>query len=200
MNINSSKKKGRSAIFAIFEDQLALELTVDTLKVQGFRNSDISILMQSKEQTSDFAHKKNTKAPEGLATGATAGLFAGGALGWLVGIGLLTIPGLGPLVAAGPIMATLAGAGVGGTVGGVTGGLIGLGIPEYEAKRYESSLHRGGKLISIHVDDSQWETKAKKILEDHGAKDISKSREHNVSNQDNKQYKDEAYSENHLGL
>ena len=197
MKNESVNKKGRSAVFAIFDDQLALENAVDTLKSEGFRNSDISILMQSKGQTTDFAHKKNTKAPEGLATGATAGLFAGGALGWLVGVGLLTIPGLGPLVAAGPIMAALAGAGVGGTVGGITGGLIGLGMPEFEAKRYESYVQKGGKLISIHVDDSEWEDKAKQVLEDHGAKDISKTHETNVAKEDRKQDEDELYTQSH---
>ena len=68
----------------------------------------------------------------------------GGALGLLAGIGALAIPGVGPLIAAGPIMAALAGVGVGGAVGGFTGALIGMGIPEYEAKRYEGRLQKGG--------------------------------------------------------
>src|SRR4029434_8992504 len=88
----------------------------------------------------DFAHEKNTKAPEGAATGAGAGAVVGGGLGWLAGIGALAIPGLGPFMSAGPIMAALAGAGVGGAVGGLTGALVGMGIPEYEAKRYEGRV------------------------------------------------------------
>src|SRR5690606_18570924 len=117
-------------------NQFQLERAVDSLKDSGFRNSDISVLMPEKGDTRSFAHEKGTKAPEGTAAGVTSGAVAGGALGWLVGAGTLAIPGLGPFIAAGPIMAALAGAGVGGAVGGVTGALIGMGIPEYEAKRY----------------------------------------------------------------
>ena len=64
-------------------------------------------------------------------------------LGWLVGIGSLAIPGVGPFIAAGPIMAALAGAGVGAAVGGLSGALIGLGIPQYEAKQYEGKIKAG---------------------------------------------------------
>jgi len=98
-------------------------------------------------------------------------------LGWLVGIGALAIPGLGPFVAAGPIMAALAGAGVGGAVGGVTGALVGLGIPEYEAKRYEGRLQRGGILVSVHCDTSDEIKRAKEIMERTGAEDISSAGE-----------------------
>lgn len=167
------QKKGSKAVFAIFQDRFSLERAVDTLKARGFRNSDISVLMQSKGETRDFAHEKHTKAPEGATTGATTGALAGGTLGWLVGIGALAIPGVGPFVAAGPIMAAIAGAGIGGVVGGVAGGLIGMGIPEYEAKRFESYVKNGGLLLSAHVDDSEWADKAKQIVEECGAQDIS---------------------------
>jgi hypothetical protein len=174
---DDSGKKGRSAVFGIFESRLQVEHAVDELKLQGFRNSDISVLMPSKTESQDFAHEKSTKAPEGAATGATGGLAIGGALGWLVGAGALAIPGIGPFVAAGPIMAAIAGAGIGGAVGGIAGGLVGLGIPEYEAKRYEGIVKNGGLLMSVHVDDSEWSKKAKQILEDTGAKDISSTSE-----------------------
>jgi hypothetical protein len=100
----------------------------------------------------DLGMEKSTKAPEGVATGATAGAAIGGTLGLLAGIGALAIPGIGPLIAAGPITATLAGIGAGGTVGGITGALVGLGIPEYEAKRYEGRVKKGGILLSVHCD------------------------------------------------
>lgn len=170
-------KKGRDSVFAIFSDQAALDKTVDILKANNFRNSDISVLMPSKQGTKDFAFEKKTKAPEGAATGAAAGVLGGGVLGWLVGAGALAIPGLGPFIAAGPIMAAIAGAGVGGTVGGVAGGLIGLGIPEFEAKRYAGYVKEGGLLISIHVDDHRWESKAREILQENGAKNISTTSE-----------------------
>ncbi len=107
-------------------------------------------------------------------------MFAGGALGWLAGIGLLAIPGVGPLIAAGPIMAAIAGAGIGSAVGGMTGALIGMGIPEYEAKRYETFVREGGFLLSVHVDDSDWRKKAQEILERSGASSISSKGESSV--------------------
>jgi uncharacterized protein YcfJ len=176
-------KIGRNSVFAIFNNQSSLNHAVEVLKSQNFRNSDISVLMQSKEGTKDFAFEKNTKAPEGATTGAVTGAVAGGTFGWLVGAGALAIPGLGPFIAAGPIMAAIAGAGVGGTVGGIAGGLIGLGIPEYEAERFEGYVKDGGMLISIHVDDARWEAKAKEILEENGATNISTTSEKDVQDE-----------------
>ena len=95
----------------------------------------------------------------------------------LAGIGTLAIPGLGPFIAAGPIMAGLAGLGVGGAVGGFTGAMIGLGIPEYEAKRYEGRLQKGGILLSVHCDTSEEIDRAKEILERTGGEDISSTGE-----------------------
>lgn len=172
MSFNQNKKDHK-AVFAIFDNRNQLETAVDELKAGGFRNSDVSVLMQDKNETKNFSYEKNTKAPEGIAAGATTGVLAGTALGWLAGAGALAIPGIGPFVAAGPIMAAIAGAGIGGTVGGVAGGLVGLGIPEYEAKRFESIIHNGGKLLSVHVDDSKWADKAKDILKNVGAHSIS---------------------------
>jgi len=173
-------KKGSHAVFGIFNDRVSLENAVDRLKAGGFRNADISVLMQGANETKDFAHEKETKAPEGATAGATTGALGGGILGWLVGAGALAIPGIGPFVAAGPIMGALAGAGIGGTVGGITGALIGMGMPEYEAKRYESSVKTGGMLLSVHVDDMEWRRKAKEILEACGGRDIATMGEDSV--------------------
>ena len=74
-------------------------------------------------------------------------------------------------------MAALAGVGVGGAVGGVTGALIGMGIPEYIAKRYEGRVTDGGILLSVHSDNSDWTKRAKEILQRTGAQDISSSAE-----------------------
>ena len=121
--------------------------------------------------------KKGTKAPEGTAAGAGTGVVLGGALGWLVGIGALAIPGLGPFLAAGPIVGALAGVGAGGVVGGLVGALIGLGMPEYEAKRYEGQIRRGGILMSVHCDNPDWVKRAKDILKETGAADIASAGE-----------------------
>jgi len=166
-----------TSVFGIYQTYEGVESTVDALKAAGFRNTDISVLFPENVGTKDFAHEKGTKAPEGATTGAGTGAVVGGALGWLAGIGALAIPGVGPFIAAGPIMAALAGVGVGGAVGGIAGALIGMGIPEYEAKRYEGRVKKGGILLSVHSDNSEWTKKAKEILEHTGAQDVSSAGE-----------------------
>ena len=166
-----------TAAFGIYRDYSSVENAVETLRQANFRNTDISVLFPENQGTKDFAHEKNTKAPEGATTGATSGAVIGGTLGWLAGIGALAIPGLGPFIAAGPIMAALAGAGVGGALGGITGALIGMGIPEYEAKRYEGRIKDGGILLSVHCDNSEWTSKAKDILKKTGADDVASTGE-----------------------
>lgn len=165
------------AVFGIYKDRFSVERGIEALKAGGFSNADISVLFPQNEGTRDFATEKHTKAPEGATTGAGAGALLGGGLGWLVGIGALAIPGLGPFIAAGPIMAALAGAGVGGAVGGLTGALAGMGIPEYEAKRYEGRVKDGGILISVHSDSSEEIKRAKGLLEHTGAEDIASTSE-----------------------
>ena len=166
-----------TSVFGIYRTREDASNGVDALRTAGYRNTDISALLPENEGTKDFAHEKNTKAPEGAATGAASGVVLGGTLGWLVGIGALAIPGMGPFIAAGPIMAALAGAGAGAVTGGLLGALTGLGIPEYEAKRYEGRIKEGGILLSVHCDNSEWVGRAKHILESTGAHDIASSGE-----------------------
>jgi hypothetical protein len=162
-----------TAVFGIYKDRLAVEEGVEHLRRAGFRSTDISVLFPENQGTKDFAHEKNTKAPEGATSGVVAGGIAGGVLGWLTGIGALVIPGLGPLIAAGPIVAALAGVGAVGTLGGIVGALAGMGIPEYEAKRYEGRIREGGVLLSVHCDSGDWVKRAKEVLTDSGAQDIA---------------------------
>jgi len=166
-----------TAAFGIYRTRLDAENGVDALRDAGYRATDISVLFPENEGTKDFAHEKHTKAPEGTATGATSGAVIGGGLGWLAGIGALAIPGVGPFIAAGPIVAALAGAGAGGVIGGIAGALVGMGIPEYEAKRYEGRVKEGGILLSVHCDDSNWTKRAKEILERTGAENVSSTGE-----------------------
>jgi len=167
----------KTAVYGIYPTEISAEQAVNRLLEAGFTNDQISVLLQDKRSTREFAHEKNTKAPEGTATGATTGGIIGGTLGLLAGIGALAIPGVGPLIAAGPIMAALAGVGAGGVVGGLIGAMIGLGIPEYEAKRYEGRIKEGGVLLSVHCDTSNQIDSAKRLLESTGAEDIASSGE-----------------------
>jgi hypothetical protein len=170
-----------TAAFGIYKTKTQAENAVDALQSAGFRSDDISVLLPDQQSSEEFAHEKNTKAPEGTAAGVATGGAIGGTLGLLAGIGALAIPGVGPFIAAGPIMAALAGAGAGGAVGGLVGALVGMGIPEYEAQRYEGHVKNGGILLSVHCDDSDWTSKAKDILERTGAEDVASAGEKAVS-------------------
>jgi hypothetical protein len=162
------------AVFGLYPTRSSIERAVVSLQTAGFRSADVSALIPG-PGSSELAAEKSSKAPEGATVGAGAGAMIGGALGWLAGIGVLALPGA--LIALGPIAAVLAGIGIGGAVGGVTGALIGMGIPEYEAKRYEGHVTKGGSLLSVHCSSADWVTQAKEIMKDTGAEDISASTE-----------------------
>jgi hypothetical protein len=174
----------RKSVFCIASSPTQADVIVDRLREARFFSNDISVLFPDRTSTREFAHEKNTKAPEGAVTGVGTGGALGGALGWLVGIGALAIPGVGPFIAAGPIMAALGGAAVGAAVGGITGALIGMGIPEFEAKRYEGRVREGGILISVHTESSEEIARAKQIFESAGAKDIATANEAGVDKED----------------
>jgi hypothetical protein len=163
----------KKSVFCIAATAAQADHIVDQLKAADFSNNDISVLFPDKGTTKDFAHEKNTKAPEGAITGVGAGGVVGGALGWIAGIGALAIPGVGPFIAAGPIIAALSGAAIGATVGGIAGGLIGMGIPELEAKRYEGKIKSGNILIAVHAEDSDEVKRARDIFTEAHAEDIS---------------------------
>lgn len=170
----------KKSVFCITTSRAQADRIVDKLRSANFSNNDISVLFPDKDTTRDFAHEKNTKAPEGAVAGAGTGGVVGGALGWIVGIGALAIPGVGPFIAAGPIMAALGGAAIGAAAGGIAGGLIGLGIPELEAKRYEGKVKAGNILISVHTEDSGDIARAKDIFTTAGAEDVCTTGEASV--------------------
>ena len=170
----------KTAVFGIYPTVSQAERAVDALRQGHFSNDDLSVLLPDHQGSKEFAHEKHTKAPEGTTTGVTAGGAIGGTLGLLAGIGALAIPGFGPFIAAGPIMAALAGLGVGGAVGGLVGALVGMGIPEYEAKRYEGRIKDGGVLLSVHCATSEEITRAKDTLKRTGAEDIASTGEKSV--------------------
>jgi hypothetical protein len=172
----------KKSVFCIATSRDQAERIVGQLKAATFSNNDISVLFPDKDTTRDFAHEKNTKAPEGAVTGASTGGVIGGALGWVAGIGALAIPGVGPFIAAGPIIAALSGAAVGAAVLGIAGGLIGLGIPEIEAKRYEGKIRQGNLLISVHAENSDEISRAKDIFTKAGAQDICTTGEASTPN------------------
>ncbi|MBW8780440.1 MAG: DUF3341 domain-containing protein [Verrucomicrobia bacterium] len=167
----------KKSVFAIATSHSQAERIVNDLQAAHFSSDDISVLFPDSSTTRDFAHEKNTKAPEGAVTGAATGGVLGGAFGWLTGVGALAIPGLGLFVAAGPLVAALSGVAVGAAVGGIAGALIGMGIPELEARRYEGKVKQGNILISVHTEKFEDIDHAKRIFKDAGAEDISSASE-----------------------
>jgi hypothetical protein len=165
------------SVLGIYSNRNALENAINGFREAGYESTNISALLPENLGSRELATERETKAPEGATAGAGTGAVMGGALGWLVGIGALAIPDLGPFIAAGPILAALAGVGVGGVVGGFAGALVGMGIPEYEAKRYEGRLQKGGILLSVHCNNSEEIDEAKEVMRRTGAEDISSTSE-----------------------
>jgi hypothetical protein len=178
------------AVYGLYRDRPSVEEAVESLKQAGFRNTDISVLLPDNASGKDFALSNST-------TGAGSGAVLGGALGRMAGFGLLAIPGLGPFIAAGPVMSLLAGVGVDGAFGSLVGALIGIGLPEYEAKRFEGRIKQGVNLLSVHCDNVEWVTRAKRVLTNTGASDVASAGEARISwrrinrcpDQPNKEYK-----------
>lgn len=163
----------KKAVIGMVETRAQAEMIVQRLQTAGFVSKEISVLFPDNAGTKAFAHEQNTKAPEGAAAGAGAGGILGGTLGVLAGIGALAIPGLGPFIAAGPIMAGLSGIAAGAAVGGFTGALVGMGIPEFEAKMYETKLKAGNILVSVHTEDGDDRKRATDIFKNVGVKDVT---------------------------
>lgn len=183
-----------NAVFCITKDQNQAHQIATDLENAGFRPADISILLADKKGNTHtegmdtprasrnqphggVGHEKHTKAPEGATIGAATGGVIGGAVGLLAGLGAIAIPGVGPFLAAGPLLAALSGSAIGGGAGMVVGALAGLGIPEYEAKRYSERLKNGGILISVHTGNAAEVTKAKRVFEAGHAEDIAMTAE-----------------------
>jgi hypothetical protein len=159
----------KQALFGVADSEAQAVSIFNQLLASGFAENDISALFPDLDRTRHFAHEQHTKAPEGATAGASGGAIIGGALGLLMGLGALTIPGVGPVIAAGPIMSTLAGAGAGAAAGGLAGALIGMGMPEYEAKQYEEKMNGGNILISVHTEDEAERTRVQAIFKNASA-------------------------------
>ena len=166
-----------TSVMGIYPDRTTVSDAINVLHKAGYRATDISVLSADNEGSKDFGHEKHTKASEGAAMGAAVGAVIAGALAWLVSVQIVTIAGSGPLVAAGPVVAALAGAGGGGLAGWLVGLLAGLRLPTYVAKRYAGRIRRGGILLSVHCDSEEWCDRAKKTLKDTGARNIAAARE-----------------------
>ena len=159
-------------VVGLYESSDRARRAIEDLVDAGFQREDISLTARSEEHGHlESVGGHETEAGSGAAAGAGIGAGVGGIGGLLVGLGLLTIPGLGPIVAAGPLAATLAGIGAGAAAGGLVGGLVGLGIPEEDADRYAEGVSRGGYLVIVNARDAEAE-RAADILDRYDPLDI----------------------------
>lgn len=167
------KREGHRAVFGIYSTSVPAGEAIDRLKRAGFTGGDVSVLMPARPHDGGLGYERASKSPERAMGGAAGGALVGAGIGWLAGMGALGIPGIGPFVAAGPLLSALAGIGFGGTVGGIAGALVGMGVPEYEARRYEGFVKEGNVLLSVHTANGSWADRAKRILRESGARDIA---------------------------
>jgi hypothetical protein len=154
---------------AVFYERDDAEDAINALKDAGFRAEDIGIIARNRDEAGVLAEDTGTEAAAGAAAGALAGGALGGVAGWLVGLGALAIPGVGPIIAAGPLAAALTGAAIGAAGGGLIGALTGAGVPEEEARWYESEVGRGGWLVTVNAHGRYDEARA--ILHEYGGRD-----------------------------
>lgn len=165
------------SVFGIYSNRATLSEALNTLKKSGYRAADLSVLSSDDQGSKDFAHVKQNKALHGAALGAVAGAVVGAALAWFISTQPVIINALAPLVTAGPVFAAMAGAGLGGALGWIVGLVAGSRLTEYVAKRFAGRILNGGILLSVHCDSPEWCDRAKKILRDTGARDISSAAE-----------------------
>jgi hypothetical protein len=137
-------------VTALFRSREAAQAAVERLVESGLDRADISILMSQETGGREFGFTEATKAPEGAAAGAAVGGVLGAIAAGLAAVGTIALPGIG-LLAAGPIIAALAGAGAGGAAGTLIGALVGAGMPEHEAKFYSDALEAGGILVAVQA-------------------------------------------------
>ena len=160
-------------VTGIFHSRSAAEMAVDELTKAGIAQEDISLLMSETTHGREFGVTKKTKASQGAAAGMTVGGVLGAVAAGLAAVGTISVPGLA-LVAAGPLVAALAGLGAGAAAGGVTGGLIGLGIPEHEAKFFGKEIEKGGILVGVYAHDDRVKV-ARDILDAAGAEKVGRA-------------------------
>ena len=141
---------GRTVV-GLFRDRAHAETAIRDLKTAGFSDDRVGVAMQDAAAVRDPREGpavEATEAVEGAATGAVSGGLVGGLIGLL---GSLLIPGLGPIVVGGVLASTLTGLGIGAATGGLLGSLVALGVPEDDARHFDSGLRSGGALVTVNA-------------------------------------------------
>jgi hypothetical protein len=166
--------KPMATVVGLFDNSDQAQRAVEQLRANGVSPNDIGVAMRQGDAattTTTTETDVTRDAGSGIVTGAVGGGVLGGLAGLLVGIGAIAIPGLGALVVAGPVATTLIGAGVGAAAGGLVGALMDAGVPEEEARVYETGVRQGGVLVTARV-AAGMEQLALDVMNSNGARDI----------------------------
>ena len=166
-------------VVGLFDDRGVAHDVVRELIAEGFARDQIGVMQKQPEGTDinkgavEYVEEDGQEQIEDMAKGAGAGAAIGGTAALLLSLTALAIPGIGPVLAAGPIAALIAGAGVGAAAGGLVSGLTRLGVNEDEADSYAEGLRRGGTLVTVHSPDHKAD-RAVSVMKRLGAVEIDK--------------------------
>lgn len=161
---NTTTTTAKHTVVGVFDGPSHAEEALNKLKAAGFSPDQVSVVAKNQEHVDQIAAHTDM-AGEGAATGAVTGGVLGGLAGFLVGISALVIPGIGPIVGTGILLSTLAGAGIGAAAGGLVGALAGMGVPEEDARAYETHVKEGRILLTVTANSAEQETQARDIFE-----------------------------------
>ena len=154
-----------------FDGYQAAQRAAQALLEDGFREEELSVVASTLAGEFKPEALPGGDTASNTATGAVTGGLVGCAAGVVLSMVALAIPGLGPVVAAGPLLAGLTGAGAGAAAGGVIGALTDEGVPEKHAMYYAEAVRRGGALLTVRADGVRAD-RAAEILRANGGIDI----------------------------
>jgi hypothetical protein len=164
-------------VIGSFDNAADADRATRELRGLGFADADINLVVSNVSQGDAETELPVVGDGTGpVARGAVAGGVLGGAAGLAASLAGLAIPGIGPILTAGPIIATLAGAGAGAVAGGVIGRLTDLGVEKKEATLYAEAARRGGTLVTLRTDETRAD-EASAVLRKAGAIDIARRAE-----------------------
>jgi hypothetical protein len=151
MNMKTKETKTLVALFGhpdaehAVRDLLAHGITEDRISVLS-PAEDPGTLRRRLLQLDEPAHTDRSKATATESVGTTVGIG-----GVLLGAAFLALPAVGPVLAAGPLLAGMAGAGAGTSSEDLQQRLGKAGVPPGDAERYVQAVARGHALMVLTV-------------------------------------------------
>lgn len=156
----------------LFNNASDAAAAIRVLEFKGISANDITLVTNDETTKDSFAITDNTKLPEGVAIGAASGGVLAAVAAGLTAVGTVATGGVG-ILASGPLIAALAGAGAGAATGGIIGGAIGMAIPEHEVKFYEDAIEKGSVLVGVHAKNDDVKELIEEVFEECNAKNIA---------------------------